>query len=145
MAHSCPINFQRVDATTVRIISLFVITAVLVHMMLASKLILVFLAIDFMIRLYADKNYSPIYRMASLLQQSINLEPKFEDAGAKRLAMYFGLLFTLLLLSASILELPVAVYTIAGIFIGCASLEILFGFCVGCKVYYIIQKLLPKS
>lgn len=145
MAHSCPINFQRVDATTVRIISLFVISAVLVHMMLASKLILVLLAIDFMIRLYADRNYSLLYRMASVLQQSLRLEPRFEDAAAKRLASHFGLLFTLLLLSASILELPVAVYTIAGIFIGCASLEILFGFCVGCKVYYIIQKLLPKS
>jgi len=145
MAHSCPINFQRVDATTIRIISLLVITAVSLHMMLASKLILVLLAIDFMIRLYADKHYSIIYRMATVLQQSLRLEPRYEDAAAKRLATHFGLLFTLLLLSASILEIPVAIYTIAGIFIGCASLEVLFGFCVGCKVYFIIQKLLPHS
>jgi hypothetical protein len=144
MAHSCPINFERVDATTIRIISLLVMSTVVLHIIVGSPLILLLLVIDFMIRLYADKNYSLTYRVASWIQNSLKLEPKYEDAGAKRLASHFGLLFTLLLLSASILELPVAFYTIAGIFLGCASLEVLFGFCVGCKVYFIIQKLLPK-
>ncbi|MEA1919492.1 MAG: DUF4395 domain-containing protein [Campylobacterota bacterium] len=145
MAHSCPINFERVDATTIRIISLIVISLITLHVSFPSPWILFFLATDFIMRLYGDKNYSLTYRLALLIQASLKLESKFEDAGAKRLAGHFGLLFTLLLLSAYLLELQSAFYVIASVFIGCAGLEVLFGFCVGCKVYFIIQKILPKS
>ncbi|MGE4471554.1 MAG: DUF4395 family protein [Sulfuricurvum sp.] len=43
------------------------------------------------------------------------------------------------------LGLNVAVNLIAAIFLVCASLELLFGYCVACKIYYIAKKLYPKA
>ncbi|MEA3523181.1 MAG: DUF4395 domain-containing protein [Campylobacterota bacterium] len=140
MIRSCPINFQRIDATTIRIVSFIVIIAIVLHVSISSSWILLFLVFDFMVRLYGDNNYSLTFRLATWVQKQLRLPSKYEDAAAKRLAGHFGLLFTLLLLSAYLLELPQFFYTVATIFVSCASLEVLFGFCVGCKVYYVIQK-----
>jgi len=143
MAQSCPINFERIDATTIRIVSLIVIIFIALHVSIQSPWVLLFLAFDFLIRLYSDKDRSIIFRIATWIQKKLRLESKFEDAAAKRLAGHFGLLFTLLLLITHLLELQLAFNVIALIFISCATLEVFFGFCVGCKVYFIIQRFFP--
>ena len=144
MSQSCPISFERVDATTIRIVSLLVIIFIALHVSIQSPWILLFLAFDFLIRLYSDKNRSIVFRIATWVQKRLQLESKFEDAAAKRLAGHFGLLFTLLLLGTYLLELHFAFNVIALIFISCASLEVLFGFCVGCKIYFIFQNFFPR-
>lgn len=68
-----------------------------------------------------------------------------EDAGAKRLAAFFGVGFTFALLITSWLGTDLATAIIAGIFLFCAALELLFGYCIACKIYYIVKKIYPKA
>ena len=62
------------------------------------------------------------------------------DAGAKRVAAQFGLAFVLMSLIAYFFSNIYVVYLIIGIFLSCASLELFFGYCVGCKVYFIYKR-----
>ncbi len=142
MARACPVNFQQVDATTVRIISLLVLISVVAALFAPSFWLFLLLATDFTIRLYGNVRHSPFYMMAAALQERMGWESSFEDAAAKRLAAHFGLLFMLLLALFSWMGLPVFLYATTGVFLLCSSLEVLFGYCLGCKIYYLYQHLL---
>lgn len=143
MSQACPLVFRQIDATVVRIGSLFVILTVLLFLFSSQIGLLYFLSIDFLIRLYGRKTYSPVYQLSVGTKALFRMQKKMADAGAKRLAAQFGLFFVLLLIAVYHLHFIPLLYIIAGVFLSCASMELLFGYCVGCKVYFIIKKIYP--
>lgn len=145
MAQQCPLIFRQVDATVVRINTLFVVIGIIGFMITYNPLIVSFLIVDFFLRLYGYKQYSLINRGSLLIQQKLSLNVKMEDAGAKRLAAFFGLIFSVLLLGGSLVGAYAAVNIIGGVFLFCASLELFFGYCIACKLYYIAKKIYPKA
>ncbi|MDO9056055.1 MAG: DUF4395 domain-containing protein [Sulfuricurvum sp.] len=145
MAQQCPLIFRQIDATVVRINTLFVISAISAFLVTHNWVILILLVIDFILRLYGYKHLSPIQNMSLFIQRKLSFPVKMEDAGAKRLAAFFGVGFTVALLIAYWLNADSAVLIIGGIFLFCASMELFFGYCVGCKIYYIAKKLYPKG
>lgn len=145
MAQQCPLIFRQVDATVTRINTLFVIIALMVFLVVQNPLILVALIVDFILRLSGCKQFSPVNRLSLLIQKQFSLPIKMEDAGAKRLAAIFGTIFTLIVLIASLFHADAVIAVVAGIFLFCAALELLFGFCVACKIYYIAKKIYPKG
>lgn len=145
MAQQCPLIFRQIDATVVRINTLFVISAISAFLVTQNSILLILLVIDFILRLYGYKHLSPIQNMSLFIQKKLSFPVKMEDAGAKRLAAFFGLGFTIALLIAYWLNADLAVLIIGGIFLFCAFMELLFGYCVGCKIYYIAKKLYPKG
>ncbi|WP_298693701.1 DUF4395 domain-containing protein [uncultured Sulfuricurvum sp.] len=145
MAQECPLIFRQVDATVTRINTFSVIAGIIVFLITHSLAVLFFLLIDFILRLYGYKQFSPVQNFSLWIKKRLSLPTKMEDAGAKRLAAFFGVGFVIALGAADILGLNVAVNLIAAIFLVCASLELLFGYCVACKIYYIAKKLYPKA
>ncbi len=145
MAQQCPLLFRQVDATVTRINMLFVMSAIIGFLVIQNIVILLLLIIDFILRLYGYKHLSPINRLSLLIQKTLSLSTKMEDAGAKRLAAFFGVGFTIALAIASLVHADTAVALIAGIFLFCASLDLFFGFCIACKIYYVAKKLYPKG
>lgn len=145
MAQQCPLIFRQVDATVTRINTLFVISTIVAFLLTQSLVILIVLIIDFMFRLYGYKHLSPIQNISLFIQKKLSLPVKMEDAGAKRLAAFFGVGFTFALLITSWLGTDLATAIIAGIFLFCAALELLFGYCIACKIYYIVKKIYPKA
>jgi hypothetical protein len=144
MAKACPISFKLVDGTLIRIGAFFVSSVVVAYLVTSQLFLLYLLAIDFYIRLYGHKPYSPIYQLSLVVKKTLNLKEDMTDAGAKRLAAQFGLLFSLILIVEAYLGLNLALYITASILLICAFLEALFDYCVGCKVYYIIKKVYPN-
>ena len=141
MAKSCPISFERVDATTIRIISALVVSILVAQLFFSSPLPLVVLVIDFSIRIFFNRAYSPLYQTAKRLQSVLRLQNRYEDAAAKRLASYFGLFFALALVPLLLLHFMTLFYAVTALFASCALLEAGFGFCVGCKIYYLWRML----
>ncbi|MFY9143065.1 DUF4395 domain-containing protein [Sulfuricurvum sp.] len=144
MSQQCPLIFRQVDATVTRINTFFVISSIIAFLATQSVAILILLIIDFMLRLYGYKQFSPIQNLSLLIQQKFSLPVKMEDAGAKRLAAQFGVGFTVALVIASWAGANLAAAAIAGIFLFCAALELLFGYCIACKIYYIAKKVYPR-
>jgi hypothetical protein len=145
MAQQCPLIFRQVDANVTRINTLFVISGVIGFLVTQHIVILFFLMIDFYLRLYGYKHISPINNSSLMIQRTFSLQPKMEDAGAKRLAAFFGVGFISAIIVFYLLGCFSTVNFIAGIFLFCAFLELLFGYCIGCKIYYISKKIYPKG
>ena len=145
MAQQCPLLFRQVDATVIRINTLFVMGAIIGFLATQNIAILILLIFDFALRLYGHKHLSPINRLSLLIQQTLSLRIKMEDAGAKRLAAFFGVGFTIVLIISFLLHAEAAEALIAGVFLFCSSLDLLFGYCIACKIYYITKRIYPKG
>lgn len=139
MAQACPINFTTVDETTSRIISLLTMTAVLAFVLSEVKTVLIVLGIDLLVRLYGDKKMSPLFHAASWIKQLLKLRSYNVDGAAKKVAGHFGLIFILLLLLSALTGNILLMNIVAGIFVACLLLDVLFGYCLGCKMYHLYQ------
>ncbi len=144
MSNSCPLNFEKVDSNISRLSALFVAFLVLLYLLSHNVFILIFLALDFIIKLFINKDFSPIYKLAHSLKLLFKFKDKFIDGGAKRLAGMFGLLFVVLLIATHFLNAWIASLIIATIFLVCSLLDLFFNYCIGCKVYFIIKKIYPN-
>jgi hypothetical protein len=78
------------------------------------------------------------------IKQLLRLQTKMTDAGAKRLAAHFGVAFVILLLISTYMQLDALKYAMGALFLLCASLELFFDYCVGCKIYYLLKKIYPR-
>jgi hypothetical protein len=145
MSQQCPLIFRQVDATVTRINTFFVIVGIIAFLATQNPIVLMVLIVDFALRLYGYKYLSPINISSLWIQKKGSLPVKMEDAGAKRLAAFFGVGFTIALLACSLIGADIAGAFIAGIFLVCAGLELLFGLCIACKIYTIAKKIYPKG
>ena len=130
MSQSCPLAFRQIDGTIARLNALSVFVLLAIFLVTKSPLILLFLGADFMIRLYANKNYSPLFQLSKGIKKIVGFESDMVDAGAKRLAAHFGLLFVALSLAAALAGYTVLMQVTVGIFLFCLSLELLFAYCI---------------
>lgn len=144
MSFTCPLSFTKIDTNVARLNTLLASSLVLMYLFYDFVMILFFLVYDFGMKLFGDKKYSLLYKTARVLKKILHLKPALADAGAKRLANYFALLFMILLASAHYLQNAPLIVAIASIYLACASLDILFNYCIGCKVYYVIKKIYPS-
>ena len=144
MPNSCPLNFEKVDSNVSRISALFVASLVIIYLMSSNIYILLFLAVDFSMKLFLNKEFSIIHILANSLKNLLRFTDKFTDGGAKRLAGMFGLLFVALLIGTHFLDASLLSLVIAAIFLSCSLLDVFFNYCIGCKVYFIIKKIYPS-
>lgn len=144
MQQSCPINFQSYDSTVSRISSLFVVLFVAVYLYSGQIPVMFFLLLDLFVRLFVDKRFSPLYHVSLWMKKMLALGSVNKDSASKRLASYFGLLFSFFIILFHFLHLYEALYVTAGIYIICLLLDAFFDFCLGCKIYYLVKKVHPN-
>lgn len=145
MSGHCPLIFRQVDATVTRINTLFVMLGVMAYLLTGEWIILTLLVIDFLLRLYGFKPFSPIQRTSLAIQQKFSLKEQMEDAGAKRLAAFFGVGFMTALLGFHFAGIVWAVNITAAMYLFCAGLDLFFGFCLACKMYHLAKKIYPRG
>jgi hypothetical protein len=144
MAQSCPLAFRQIDGTVARLNALSVFLLLSLFVFVSHPLVLLFLGLDFMIRLYGNKSLSPIFQVSKTLKKMFGFKSEMVDAGAKRLAAHFGLFFVFISLAANLAGLSVMMYSAVAVFMFCLSLELLFGYCIGCKIYFIYRRFVPE-
>jgi hypothetical protein len=144
MSNACPLNFTKVDSNVSRFSALFVSLLVLTYLYTDNLYILIFLAIDFILKLFLNPGISPIMMLAEFLKGVFKVRDKYTDGGAKKLAGYFGLFFVLSLILAHFLHNWMLTLSIAVIFLACSLLDVFFNYCIGCKIYFIIKKIYPN-
>jgi len=145
MAQSCPISLNRIDSNLVRIISLQVIVVSLL-LVLSSNLIFAYILLfDFSVRTLNIKKISPFTIVAQFFLRFFRLQPQLCDEAPKRFALYLGLgivgFLTLLLL----FSFTKTAILLAVILILCAAFETMFDYCIGCKIYYLLQILFREN
>jgi len=141
MAPTCPISFRQIDGTIVRI-NAFSASLILLAYLFTDQIAFVYiLGLDLIIRLFINKKLSPINQIGKLIKMLIRAKTQNTDAGAKRLAAYFALGFSFSIIGLHSLGLGYEAKALSAMFILFASLEFVFNFCVGCKIYFIYKRL----
>lgn len=145
MSQACPLIFRKVDSTISKISAFLVMSLVIVYFITLQKMVLIFLILDFILRLSGYKPFSLVFQLANGIQKLFKLPVKLEDAGAKRLAAFFGLAFMSGMLVGDLLGCTIGVWIIAAAFMSCVLLDLFFNYCIACKIYSSAKKIYPKA
>lgn len=140
MAPTCPITFRQIDGTIVRINALSQSLMLLAYIFSSQIVILYILGIDLIIRLFIDKRFSLINQLSLLIKATFRAKTHNTDAGAKRLASFFALGFTVAIILLHTFGLGNEAKVLSAVFVFFASLEFVFNYCVGCKIYFLYKR-----
>lgn len=141
MAPACPIAFRQIDGTITRINSLSISVMLMAYLISSEIFFIYILGIDLIIRLFINKKLSPINQMSNLIKVLIRAQTHNTDAGAKRLAAYFALGFSWTVIALHAFGLFNMANIVAIIFVSCSVTELMFNYCIGCKIYFIYKKI----
>ena len=139
MSPSCPISTRRVDTNLVRVVSFQVLLFTLLFAVTQIKLFIFIMLFDFIVRALRQESYSLFAQTGKLILKQWKAVPKYSDEAPKRFALCLGLAVTLMIILFSLLGFAKMATAIAFILMICAFLEVLFDFCIGCKLYYALQ------
>jgi len=140
LGETCPISYKLVDEKVVRINSILTAITVLSFFITSNKFVIVFLSVDFFIRGFIDPGYSPYSMLSKSLLRFSNNKPKLIDGSPKIFAAKLGFVFSSTIVLFAILNYHMIPIVIGILLILFALLEGIFGYCVGCKIYTIIEK-----
>ena len=141
----CPISDQRVNEQVTRLNALFTILVTILAFVLNSKILFVFLMADFFIRAFTEMKFSPISYTSHSVRNALSLSLKMIDKAPKIFAARLGFLMSTIITILYILNLSAASLIVAGVLVFFATLEFVFGICVGCLIYtYLILPFYKK-
>ena len=139
MIQTCPISTKRVDSHMVRVISAQVALFSALLLLSGELFFAAILVYDYMVRALHQNFLSPFHIIGTCFLKTFAIEPALTDEAPKRFALFLGLTSSAALFTAYLLNLAILGPVIAVILIICALLETLFDYCIGCKLYYVID------
>lgn len=140
MAHSCPIDGNQINEPTVRVVALLVAITAATGAWLQSPYIFLFLAYDFYVRGFDKKQWS-LFRLIGIKAVNIlEVREKLIDAGGKKFAAKIGFIFSAALTLFTLFGWQAGVFVLSATLVVFALLESTLAYCVGCKVYSILNK-----
>lgn len=141
----CPISDRKIDEHVARLNGGFTLLFLIIFVITGNILPILFLLFDFALRSGSYSRFSPIAYLSRYISKLLSLKPLLINAGPKIFAARIGLVFDVLILIASILELNTLSVVFTGVFGLCAFLESAFGYCVACQIYPFAYKLFYQN
>ncbi len=139
MSPSCPISQRRIDTNIVRVVSFQLFLFTLLFAVTRNDLFIFVVLYDFAARVFRQERYSPFAQIAKTVLKHWDVTPNFSDESPKRFALYLGFITSIAITLFALLGLVKTALFVAFILMICAILEVLFDFCIGCKLYYVLQ------
>ena len=140
MSKACPISSRRIDTNLVRLISTQVLIIAILLIYTKLPIFALILFIDFCARGARKPSFSPFFNIGKLAVITLKLHPNMTDEAPKRFALFMGLAFSFILSLLYISSYFETGTIVAVVLLICALLETIFDFCLGWKVYQVIQK-----
>jgi len=104
-----------------------------------------FLVADFFVRSIEKPQYSPLAIISKFILKRLKVNPQLINAGPKIFAARIGLLFAVLVSLSVVFGLGTTAIIFTVIFGICALLEAAIGFCVACRIYPVVYKLIYQN
>ncbi len=145
MSPSCPISQRRIDTNLVRVVSFQVLLFILLFSVTQMPLFLLLVLFDFVARVFRQDAFSPFRQSARFILSKWHVKPHYTDESPKRFALFLGLGMTLLIGLLTLFGFIKTAVVVSIVLIICSFLEVLFDFCIGCKLYYALQILKVTS
>ncbi|MCF6207720.1 MAG: DUF4395 domain-containing protein [Sulfurovum sp.] len=139
MSPSCPISQRRIDSNLVRIVSFWVLLFTLLFAVTQMLPFLMIVLFDFIARVLRQETFSPFRQMARFILSLWDVKPRYTNEAPKRFALFLGLGMTLVITLLALLGFVKTAVFVSVVLMICAFLEVLFDFCIGCKLYYALE------
>jgi len=137
-ASSCPISNTKVDERVARLNGLVSLFFVLGGMYL--PMLWMIIAIDFFVRSINPKS-SLVSKFNRLLLSLFKGKPVLIDAAPKKFAAVMGLGMSLLLIIFHSIPFAMGQTAVLWVFMVAILMEVIFKYCIGCKIYAILLNL----
>ena len=140
------VNDYAARCTAALVVTLAVVTIVVpspARIWLAGALV-----VGFALRVAGGPRYSPFGRLSvHVLAPRVSAEPKLVSGSPKRFAQTIGLVVSGTAFVLSLLGYGLAAQLATGVLIAAATLEAVFGFCLGCTIFGFLQRrgVIPES
>ncbi|NPA37429.1 MAG: DUF4395 domain-containing protein [Chlorobi bacterium] len=141
MKNTCPIVNERVDENLIRLNSGIIFTTLLLFILTPAKWLIIFVALDFAVRLFLGVEKSPVCIALRYVLNAFSIEPCMINAGPKRFAAKLGFGFSLLITVLFIFNISPAAEIAGAVLALLTGIEAFFGYCVGCKIYGILTSI----
>jgi hypothetical protein len=131
-----------VNEVSARVVAAGVVVLGLVTIVLDQPWLLLVLAYGFVARVLAGPSLSPLGQLATrVITPALPFGPKYVPGPPKRFAQGIG---ATLSVAAAVLELgfgqTTAAYVLVAMVVVAATLESVFAFCLGCKVFALLMR-----
>jgi hypothetical protein len=136
MVTECPAN--TVDEHAARIVASMVVALALCTYWAPASGLIGLLAIDFTIRGFGNRRYSPLRWIAKTATAAMGWEPKPVYAPPKRFAAQIGSALTIVATLLLVTGLHVAALVVIAALLVAASLEAGLGFCLACWIHPLV-------
>jgi bifunctional ADP-heptose synthase (sugar kinase/adenylyltransferase) len=137
----CPVDFVSMNENKARLTALLVLILGTIFLITGLWFIMAFLVIDFLLRANNLGKYSLLAILSDAVIKQLKIKNKPTDRAPKRFAAGVGLVFTMGILILTLLHLDTATLLVTLVLLLFAFLESFVGFCAGCYVYSMLQKL----
>ncbi len=138
----CPISTHRIDENVARFNAAITVLSLIIYFISGSILLPIVLFIDFLLRGFELSKYSPFSIVSKYFLSLLKQEKQLVNAGPKLFAARIGVMFSIAIIVSALFEFEVLSFVLAFVFGICAFLEFAFGFCVACKIYPFVYKLI---
>ncbi|MDQ1437450.1 MAG: hypothetical protein QOK43_1079 [Acidimicrobiaceae bacterium] len=131
-----------VNEVSARVVAGGVVLMALAGLLLRQPLVLVPLAYGFWARVLTGPKLSPLGQLATrVVTPALPAEPKPVPGPPKRFAQGIGAALTTVGLVLALAGVAAGAYVVLGVMVVFATLESVFGLCVGCKVFALLMRL----
>ena len=135
----CPISTQKMNESVARLNATFTVLF-LVLFLLSQNILWIFVLItDFALRSFNLSKFSPLAQISNQLISIFAIKQKIINAGPKIFAARIAIMFNVLIIISHFSNLREVTLILTSIFLICALLETVIGFCVACKIYTLIS------
>lgn len=140
MNQQCVRTGDLIDERAARTAALFVTAGLVLFWWTGSPIIPLFLVIDFTLRAFRQARYSPVAALSRTALRLARIAPLRVDAGPKLFAARLGLGFSVLLTTFALSGSSVGARVVTVLFAAPAAAEAFAGYCVGCRIYMLLQQ-----
>ncbi|MDX1808773.1 MAG: DUF4395 domain-containing protein [Sulfurospirillaceae bacterium] len=141
MSRTCPISNRQINENLVRVYSVQVVILAALLLITNLPIFALILLYDFTIRALRLPQLSPIHNIGKFIVTKLKIKSHMSDEAPKRFALFIGLSISSALSLLYLGKFFIIGSMLAIVLITCALLEALFNYCLGCKIYQLIQVL----
>jgi len=143
-AAACPISLKEVDRNLVKLYSGVVVSLLITSLFVPCKVGIYLITIDFFIRVFIGIKYSPLCNLLTRSLKIAAVKPLLVDSGRKKIAAQVGFLLSVMISLTFLLSYTITSTILTGIFIIAILLDLVFDYCLACKMQSFYNKYIKK-
>ena len=138
----CPISNKKINEPVARVNAALIVFILIIFILSGHIFLMIFLAIDFLMRTANYSKYSVLAILSKNIVSFLTLDEHLINAGPKIFAARIGFVFSSSIILTHTLGVNWLTFGLIGILGIFSLLEATFGFCVACKIYPFLYKML---